>query len=351
MFLKNTWHMAAWAEQVAPGQLVARTILDEPVVVFRTADGVAVAMEDRCPHRFAPLSAGRVMGDRVVCGYHGLEFDRSGACVHNPHGSGKIPGAARARVYALVEKHAVLWVWMGEQAADPALIPDFGVLDDTGGPSMIRRDSMVMDAPYELIVDNLLDCSHVCFLHEGILGNAQMVPVRTTLTQQGDSFTVSRFMPDIPIPRMFALWYQRDQVQVDTWTDITWHAPACMLLETGVTEPGRPRQEGTGMTSVHILTPETRTTANYFFSGRRWGLRPGTETDDMREKISNLRRFAFEKQDEPMIRAQHRILQKTPATTKPVMLETDVGVVRWRRTMEKLMAQEAQAAAPVRMAG
>lgn len=350
MFLKNTWHVAAWAEQVPTGQMVARTILDEPVVLFRTSDGVAAALEDRCPHRFAPFSAGRVAGDRVVCGYHGLEFDRSGVCVLNPHGSGKIPGAARARVYPLVEKHAALWIWMGEQAADPALIPDFGVLDDTSGPAVIRRDSMVMDVPYELIVDNLLDCSHVCFLHEGILGNAQMVPVKTTLAQKGESFTVSRFMPDVPIPRMFALWYQRDQVQVDTWTDITWHAPACMLLETGVTEPGQPREAGTGMTSVHILTPETRTTANYFFSGRRWGLRPGTETQDMREEISNLRRFAFEEQDEPMIRAQHRIMQKTPHTTKPVLLETDVGVVRWRRTMEKLMAQEAQAASPARMA-
>lgn len=353
MFLMNTWHMAAWAEQVPPGELLARTIMDEPVVLFRDASGAAVAMEDRCPHRFAPLSRGRLTEGRIACGYHGLEFEGTGACVRNPHGSGKIPAAARTRTYPLVARHSILWIWMGDPAAaDPMLIPDFGVLDDVSSASVVRRDSMVMDVPYELIVDNLLDCSHVCYLHEGILGNQDMVPVRTSIAQRdgGDGFTVSRFMPDVPIPRMFALWYQRDDVQVDTWSDITWFAPACMLLETGVTEVGRPRAEGTGMTSVHILTPETKETANYFFSGRRWGIRPGTETEEMRQEISDLRRFAFEEQDEPMIRAQHRIMRMTPPTARPVMLETDVGVVRWRRTMEKRMTQEQAAAAPGRMA-
>lgn len=352
MFLNNTWHMAAWAEQVPAGELVARTILNEPVVLFRDAANTVVAMEDRCPHRFAPLSRGRLKDGRVMCGYHGLEFDGAGACVHNPHGSGKIPAAARTRTFPLVERHAVLWIWMGEAAAaDPKLIPDFGVLDDISGTSTVRRDFMVMDAPYELIVDNLLDCSHVCYVHEGILGNEQMVPVRTTIAQhEGDSFTVSRFMPDVPIPRMFALLYRQDGVQVDTWSDITWFAPACMLLDTGVTEVGRPRSEGTGMRSVHILTPETNGTANYFFSGRRWGVRPGTETEDVRQEISDLRRFAFEEQDEPMIRAQHHIMSLTPPTRRPVMLETDVGVVRWRRAMEKRIAQEQPAVDQIRMA-
>lgn len=342
MFLSNTWHMAAWAEQVPVGALVSRTILNEPVLLFRDANGTAVAMEDRCPHRFAPLSRGRLTEGRVVCGYHGLEFDRNGACVRNPHGSGKIPTAARTRVYRLEEKHAILWIWMGDSAAsDPSLIPNFGVLDGPPDASVVRRDYMVMDAPYDLIVDNLLDCSHVCYLHEGILGNEQMAPVKTTITQQqSESFIVSRFMPDVSIPRMFALWYQRDGIRVDTWHEMTWFAPACMLLDTGVTEVGRPRSEGTGMTSIHILTPETEETANYFFSGRRWGVRPGTETEEMNREISDLRRFAFEEQDEPMIRAQHRIKRATPSTVRPVMLETDVGVVRWRRTMEKLIERE-----------
>lgn len=346
--------MAAWAEQVQPGELVARTILNEPVVLLRAEDQTAVAMEDRCPHRFAPLSRGRLKDGRVICGYHGLEFDRTGACVRNPHGEGgrgKIPTAARTRTYPLVEKHAALWIWMGDGEPDPALIPDFSVLDDVSGLAVVRRDSMVMDAPYELIVDNLLDCSHVCFLHEGILGNEQMVPVRTKLAQEGEGFTVSRFMPDVPIPRMFALWYQRGNVAVDTWTDITWRAPACMLLDSGVTAVGAPKSEGTGMTSVHILTPETKTSANYFFSGRRWGVRPGTETDEMKQETSNLRRFAFEEQDEPMIRAQHRIMQMTSPDRKPVMLETDVGIVRWRRAIEKLLAREQAPSAPAALAG
>jgi len=340
-FLRNTWYLAAWGHHLKPGELFPRIILNEPIVLFRDADGRAIAFEDRCPHRFAPLSRGKLREGRLMCGYHGLEFDTSGACVRNPHGSGKIPAGARVRSYPVVERHAALWIWMGDKDADPALIPDFGVLDNPDHADVLRLDYMVMDAPYELIVDNLLDCSHTCFVHDGILANEEMTAIKTTIKRKDDAITVSRFAPDAPIPSMFALAYQREGIRIDGWTDIRWDAPACMLLDTGVTEVGCPRQAGTGALSVHVLTPETHQTAHYYFSGRRWGVRPGGETHEMREKVADLRRFAFEQQDEPMIRAQHRIMQLTPSSKlKPVILETDVGVVGWRRIMEKLIVAE-----------
>ena len=95
-FLRNAWYVAMWAENLAPEQLVPRTILGEPLVFFRAPDGTASAIEDRCPHRFAPLSRGRWLpSGRIQCGYHGLEIDGSGACVYNPHGNHHIPPAAR----------------------------------------------------------------------------------------------------------------------------------------------------------------------------------------------------------------------------------------------------------------
>src|ERR1700688_4281682 len=99
-FLQNTWYLAAWSDRIKPGELFPRMILNRPLVFLRRQDGSVVAMDDRCPHRFAPLSMGHAEGDRIVCGYHGLEFDSaSGACVRNPHNTGKIPAAARVRTY------------------------------------------------------------------------------------------------------------------------------------------------------------------------------------------------------------------------------------------------------------
>jgi len=94
-FLRNTWYMAMWSENLAAGTLLPRMLLGTPLVFWRDTQGRVAALEDRCPHRFAPLSKGKLLGDRVQCGYHGLEFDGSGACVRNPHVTGRIPPAAK----------------------------------------------------------------------------------------------------------------------------------------------------------------------------------------------------------------------------------------------------------------
>ncbi|SFU16837.1 aromatic ring-hydroxylating dioxygenase subunit alpha [Mesorhizobium sp. YR577] len=346
-YLLNTWYFAAWSADIKSGELFPRVILNRPLVMFRSSDGAVKALDDRCPHRFAPLSMGRLQGDRVVCGYHGLEFDGGGVCVRNPHPSGKIPAAAKVRAYPLVERHSGIWIWMGEQAADSSLVPDFSKLDDTSeGLSISRRDHMVMDVPYDLIVDNLLDCSHTSFLHDGILGNEPMIAAPTTITQDGDTINVIRYAHSVPPPGMFDMLFRQDGAPVDCWTDFRWNLPSCLLLDVGVTVPGCPKEEGTGYFGTHILTPETDTTTHYHFAATRWNIRSGSETEETRQKISDLRRFAFEQQDEPMIRAQFRnIRMASTDALKPVMLETDVGVVRWRRVMEKKITAERQAMA------
>src|SRR5687767_3022712 len=124
-YLRNCWYMAGWSKRLARGEVIARTILDEPMALFRDLDGEVGAVQDRCPHRFAPLSAGKVSdGGVLVCGYHGLGFDRSGACALNPHGP--ILRAARITSWPLIERHGIIWIWMGDAGAcDPASIPDF----------------------------------------------------------------------------------------------------------------------------------------------------------------------------------------------------------------------------------
>ena len=122
-FLRNTWYVALWSQDLAPEQMVARKFLNEPIVLFRDAEGKASAIADACAHRFSPLSMGTIVkGGNVRCPYHALEFDGTGKCVHNPHGSGRIPPALKVRSYPVHEKHSMIWIWMGEQEADPAQI-------------------------------------------------------------------------------------------------------------------------------------------------------------------------------------------------------------------------------------
>ena len=150
-YLRNAWYVAAWSDDIGDGKLVARTIMDEPIVLYRKADGSVAAIEDRCAHRFAPLSMGKIVGgDRIQCAYHGLEFDGTGACVRNPHGAKNIPPRARVKGYPVVEKHKAVWVWMGDTPADAAKVPDFGVLDNVPEIYTTKRDSITIRANYQL---------------------------------------------------------------------------------------------------------------------------------------------------------------------------------------------------------
>ena len=114
-FLKNAWYVAAWSAELEAGRLLARRLLDEPVVLYRDSEGHAWALADRCPHRFAPLSMGQLVNGHVQCRYHGLRFEGGGACVHNPHGP--VPRAAHVRSYPLLERYSAVWIWMGDPAA------------------------------------------------------------------------------------------------------------------------------------------------------------------------------------------------------------------------------------------
>src|SRR5262252_8998291 len=111
-FLQNAWYVAGWSEELH-GQPVGRRILDQPVVMYRLPTGEAVALQGRCPHRFAPLHLGKVIGTDIQCPYHGLRFGPQGACTFNPQGGGATPRALDIRAYPLVERYGALWIWMG----------------------------------------------------------------------------------------------------------------------------------------------------------------------------------------------------------------------------------------------
>lgn len=341
-FLRNAWYVAAWGEELAEGKLVARTILGEKIVLYRGADGKPVALADRCPHRFAPLSMGRIVeGGRLQCIYHGLEFGSDGVCAHNPHGDKRIPSRARVKSYPTVDRHLAVWIWMGDTPADPARIPDFSVLDNVPPMHLTKPDQIIVKANYELIVDNLLDDSHTCFVHEGILGNADTIANDAPIEVVGDEVFVSRHAHNAAPPSMFTPMWPGCPDRVDKFTTFRWMAPCYLTLFTGICAPATPRESGTGYHGIHMLTPETHDSTHYFFTAARWGVKTDAAADPAeRERIARMRRFAFQEQDAPVIEQQMRVLDNASGDLVPVVLNTDAGPVRYKRILERLLADE-----------
>ncbi len=340
-FIRNAWYVAFWSADLQAGALLARTILEEPIVFFRDAAGQAVALEDVCPHRFAPLSRGHlVAGDVLECGYHGLRFDRSGLCVYNPHGDHKLPPAAIARAYRVVERYSLAWIWMGAGDGDASDIPDYHLLDDADPLHISVRDYMTIAADYEIITNNLLDLSHVPFLHGGVLSGS--VGDAVDVSQIGNHVMISRWAYDVTVPTLFDALFRADGKNVDSWTEMHWMPVGCMILDTGVRAPGSAKASGTGYLGLHILTPESRRSTHYHFAAVRFNVQPRSREDDLaiREKISATRRFAFAEQDKPMIEAQQRRADDRPGR-RPALFSVDAGATRVQRVLTKLQSAEA----------
>ena len=342
-YLRNAWYVAAWSDDLVEGQLLARTILKEPIVLFRKSDGNVAALQDRCPHRFAPLHMGKVVdGDRVQCPYHGLEFNASGACVLNPHGTKNIPPRARVRSYPVTEKHKAIWIWMGESPPELSKVPDFSVLDNVPEMHATKRDRITIRANYELIIDNLLDLSHTSYLHDGILGNSDTVESEITVEQDAYDVVVGRHAPNATAPGLFAILMPSPPDRVDKFTRMRWMPPSNLRLLTGICMPGAVPESGTGYHAIHMLTPESDRTTHYFFTAVRFNVLTADDrlNAQIQDKISTTRRFAFEEQDAPVIEAQQEIIDSALTSVDPVILAIDVGPVRYKQILQKLIRQE-----------
>lgn len=344
-YLRNAWYVAAWSDDIGDEALVARTVMNEPIVLYRKADGSVAAIADRCAHRFAPLSMGKVVnGDRIQCPYHGLEFDGTGACVHNPHGAKNIPSRAQVKSYPVIEKHKAVWLWMGDAPADEAKVPDFGVLDNVPELHTTKRDSITIKANYQLIIDNLLDLSHTSYLHEGILGNADTVESEIMAEQDGDDVVISRHATNSAPPGMFAQFWPNHPSRVDKFTKMRWMAPSALRLVTGICKMGAAPETGTGYNAIHMLTPENESSTLYHFTAVRFGVMTTDEklNRDLQKKISEMRRFAFAEQDAPVIEAQQRVIENATVSLDPIILAVDIGPVRYKRILDKMLQAERQ---------
>jgi phenylpropionate dioxygenase-like ring-hydroxylating dioxygenase large terminal subunit len=329
-FVRNLWYLAAWANEVPAGGMLSRKLLGTARVIFQRGDGQWAMLADRCPHRFAPLSRGRRVGDTIRCGYHGLGFDSTGACVHNSFAGGGIPQGAAVESLPIVERHGGLWFWPGDPSkADPAGIPDFTFLE--GSPNVFTR--LLMDAHYELLTDNLMDLSHAEFLHVESFGtNGSLLNHGKQTVETDDSGAIwNKWDMDAVDPPGWAQPMLQPGEEVDQWIHMRWHAPAAMALSIGLARSatGRRQLVVPAMLDPHILTPETHSTTHYFF----WH----QATEDARAMAEQV----FRREDEPMIRAAFEAMDGVEFwDLKPLILPSDNAALRARRRLMKLRADE-----------
>jgi vanillate O-demethylase monooxygenase subunit len=341
-FLKDAWYCAGWAEELIAGKPIQRRLLGEPVLLYRREEGAPVALGDRCPHRFAPLHLGRQEGDNIACPYHGLVFGPDGDCVHNPHGDGAIPKAAKVARYPLVERWAALWIWMGDASrADPALIPDLAASAPRPGWACVRG-YLEVPANYELVTDNLLDLSHVAYLHPFLTPDPATLPPEfrevRDLQQDGDTVWAMHCILNSPITPLLGMLWQDAPPLVEGYFDMRWQPPSNLLMIAGAAVMGSRREEGVAIPTCHLLTPIDEHRTHYFWQQGRNRMIDSKEVDEqIRIGISS----AFKNEDEAMI-AQCLELMGTSdlMSLKPVLLPGDAAALRARRILSQRIAAE-----------
>jgi vanillate O-demethylase monooxygenase subunit len=338
-YLDNAWYAAAWSGEVSREPLV-RTLLDEPVLLYRTQAGQAVAMTDRCPHRFAPLHQGRLLGDAIQCPYHGLRFDAHGACVDNPIGSGFIPARARLRTFPLAERNGIVWLWFGDEPAEERSIVAFDFLDDRTAYDCVDG-YMTIDANYAMISDNLLDLSHAEFLHPKLSSPGSNKRVKLTVEQQANTVHARNWRASEPTTVLLRMAFGEPCPDiVDMWSDVRWDPPAVLCVEVGATAVGGNKDDGVNTLTAHLVTPETERRSHYFWRMARSFRRGDADFDGV---LATTVQAAFHNEDKPIIEAQQRYMGARDITElAPVLLESDAAAVRARRIMSRLLQSQSK---------
>lgn len=342
VYLRNAWYNAAWDHEIVEGEILSRRYLDEPVILFRDLSGSVKALGGMCPHRMAPLARGRVVGDAIQCGYHGLVFDKEGLCTKNPFGA--TPKNVRIRSYPIVERHRCVWIWMGdEDKADDSLIPDFSFLD--GDTHFSGRDYLHVNTSYLLEIDNLLDGSHIEFLHPTTLGSGQVSSGEYVAKQDGDTVWSNRYIEnEMMTEGMSYMLGTPFGEPADRWINIRWDAPANVVIFPGAVPTGRPHSEGYEMPGTHLFTPETARTTHYWYAYSFPKSVPNAEAKA--EETIKYMRYPFEHEDKPMLEDQQlNIGDRDLLEMKLFWLPGDAAGGRARKILRDKIAAEQDAKA------
>jgi len=230
--LFSCWHPVAYSGEVESNEPFSTSLLDRPIVVWRSADGAPHAMHDLCIHRGTALSLGWIKDDCLVCPYHAWQYDTDGTCVHIPQRTGDTPIPSKARVDAFhcVERYGLIWVALEEPAYRLPEIPEF---DDADW-------KWVMTGPFEWKADasrqveNFTDFGHFPWVHPGLLGDPErpLVP-ETTVTTEGHVLHYSVVRPEAPNSDDFPVFANEEVTTPERRSRYELHLPYTIVLRLG----------------------------------------------------------------------------------------------------------------------
>lgn len=337
---RNRWYIAALSHEIS-AQPIQRTLLDTPVALYRTSEGRAVAMYGLCPHRYYPLGLGRVEGDALVCGYHGFTFAASGKCVRIPS---QDTGAGFVQpTYPLEERGLLVWIWMGQRdLADPALIPpyeDFGL--DQPGWATSGGERLELKARCQLLIDNLMDLTHLPFVHHQIPGGDKLLQAKESLSERARSLRLTQVMRNAWTPWHSALWGQENEVDGDIESHGVTDFYGPELIRTS--GPMVPRQGGDGEPDyigevyfLHGITPETATSTHYWCFQTR-NVRTGDEA--FGQELANIDRYV-RSQDVTAIQAVEAGVERGAAMQRELLARSDRAAMAVRDRIRKMIEAE-----------
>jgi phenylpropionate dioxygenase-like ring-hydroxylating dioxygenase large terminal subunit len=264
--LRDEWYCAGLGHEFG-AHLVARTLLGDAVVFHRASTGEVVALEDRCAHRSYPLSQGRLDGDTLVCGYHGFCYDTRGDCVRVPSQPAP-PRRVGVRRYPTVEQGRVVWIWMGEPARAEGTRPPLEpwMLDPAWQSC---TGYLHLPASYVALHENLLDLTHIEYLHAATLGQGAqgMAAAPYAATVDGAAIAIERRVEPASLPPVFAATTGLGDVATAVRVSRTdCLSPALEQVTATYFDGSLPEasRRAFQVRTAHLLTPETNTTTHYF---------------------------------------------------------------------------------------
>lgn len=338
MFLRNCWYVAGWSKDYGR-HLTAQTLLGENIVFYRTADGAPAALEDACPHRKLPLSMGALEGDTVVCGYHGLTFDCTGACTDSPTQRGMTPRRAVVRSYPVVDRYRLLWIWMGD--ADKADPDEIFEIENFDNPAWGYTDggTLPIACNYLWVVDNLLDPSHVAWVHVTSFGGSGTGDQPLDMEKTDRGVIVSRWIYGQPPSP-----YYKDLVGFAGHCDRKQHYEMCLpaialnksvYTPVGTGGPGKPDVAETYVNiSYNFMTPVDEKNTQYI-----WFQHRNTDPNDkaVSEKMNAGAVMAFN-EDKVILEAVQTGMDNK--VTDNIDLGLDLGAKTFRHKLQRLIDAE-----------
>lgn len=266
--IRDCWYVAALSGEVTR-DLLERTLLGKTVLMYRKLDGTPVVMQNRCAHRSFPLSKGRLDGDQVVCGYHGMAYNPEGQCVHMPSLANP-PTHARIASYPVQERGPLIWIWMGDAAkADPALIPDTSWLDAPEWTTVTGY--FHMKSNYVAMHENLLDQTHFPILHADTVGTPEYSRSSLEIHNEGDVVRIRRELRNSPPPPIYGIPMKLRGRPVDRFSASRFVSPAGHIAFARITNPEPREDEQTDyrVNITHLFTPEFQGTIHYWWFNSR----------------------------------------------------------------------------------